>query len=51
MCMDKFKLFAEKQKRTSYSDTSNKNMQPGYRNRICCRKMCHADDEKWKKKE
>ena len=40
----------QKCKRTGGLDTSNKNIQLGYRNRIWYWKMCHADNEKWEKR-
>ena len=37
-------------KRIGDSDTINKNIRPGYRNGIWHRKMCHAHNENWKKR-
>ena len=48
--MDNIKLFA-KMKTIGDFDTNNKNIQPGYWNKIWLRKNCHAYIEKWGKKE
>ena len=45
------KLVAKKKKKgIGNSDTNNKNIQPRYRNKIWHQKMCHAHNEKWKKR-
>ena len=46
--MDDIKLFAKKKnlKRIEDSDPNIKNIQPGYRNVIWHRNLCHADNEK-----
>ena len=40
----------QKWKKNGDSDTNDKNIQPGYGNGICHRKLCHAHNRKWKKK-
>ena len=37
----------KKWKRIGDFDTNNKNIQPGYKNGVWYRKMCHAYKEKW----
>ena len=44
--MDGIKLFSKNEKEL----TNNMNIQPGYRNGIWHRKMCHADNEKREKR-
>ena len=49
MYMDDIKLFAKYEKELE-TDINNTNMQPGYRNGIWYRKMCHTYHEKWGKR-
>ena len=44
--MDSIKVFAKNKKGTEDPDTSNKNIQPGYRNEIWHWKMSNAHNEK-----
>ena len=49
MYVDEIELFAKKGKIIDDFNTSNENIQSGYRNGIRHRKMCHANTEKRKK--
>ena len=45
------KLLAKYEKKIiKNANTNIKNMQPGYKKRIWSRKMCNADNEKWKRR-
>ena len=48
MYMDNVKLFLKNEKELE-TDKNNKNRQPGYRNGIWHRKMCHVKNKKGKK--
>ena len=48
MYIDDSKLFAKNGKKLE-TLIQTKNIQPGYRNEILLKKMCHARNEKWKK--
>ena len=46
--MNNIKLFAKNEKEL---ETLIQTIEPGYRNGIWHRKMCHVDNEKWKKRK
>ena len=48
MNMDNIKLFAKNEKRIGNPDTDSEDIHSGYRAGIWDRKMCHANNEKWK---
>ena len=48
MYIDNIMLFAKNEKELE-TGSNNKNIEPEYRNGIWLRKMCHAQNEKWKK--